>query len=128
MAIVKRFRGIQYVEESAFGTGTPSTNLRCFNIEFTPDLTCLVPEYQKSLACVGPDAAIIGGKGGELKFSMYMRGGNGSESEFSILASNCGLKRQSSAATTDKIASSSADMTPGLRLRSRARKQSSAAA
>jgi hypothetical protein len=108
MAIVKRFRGLQYVEESSFGVGTPSVNLRCFNIEFTPDITMITPEYQKSLACVGPDSAIVAGKGGELKFSMYLRGGNGAESEFSILASNTGLTRQVGAAGSGGIASAGA--------------------
>jgi hypothetical protein len=73
MAIVKRCKGLQYAEDTSFTVaGTPTTNIRAHEIEWTPDVSMLPVEHQKSMANAGPDVSVIGGLGGELKFKHYL--------------------------------------------------------
>lgn len=101
-----KFRSIKYVEETSFETGTPSTNFKAFDIEFAPDINMITPMYQKAQAGIGPDTAIVAGKGGTLTFKTYMRGGAGAESGFSKFAKYMGLHRDASAASANVAAGS----------------------
>ncbi len=109
--IPTNIRGLKFVEQASWAGGDPGagyTALKAFDIEFDPEQNTIEPEYQKPEANRGPDDLIAAGKGGTLTFKTYLRGGAGSESEFSLLAKNCGLDRNANDAVADDVASATA--------------------
>jgi hypothetical protein len=103
---------LQYKEQVTWAAGDPGgtyTAVKAFDINFKPALSVHVPAYQKPQGCRGPDDGIVGGEGGVLSFKTYMRGGNGSESLFSVLASNCGLDRDAFADDASVVVSGTVD-------------------
>lgn len=107
-----RYKGIKFRAQTSFTDegAADLTNLRAFDISFEPDQTVLIPQYQKPHE-IQPDAGIVAGQGGLLKFKTYMRGGNGSESEFSLLAKYGGGIRTACSATTDGVEAASTSTT-----------------
>jgi len=98
--------GLKYAEQVSWSAGDPGsgyTNLPARNIKFEPTANMVNAEYLKPEACRGPDESIFAGKGGVLTFEIPLRGGAGSESELSILISNCGLSRNARAGGSGKI-------------------------
>jgi len=109
--------GLQFKEQASFAAGDPGgdyTALKAFDISFKPGASVHVPAYQKPQGCRGPDDGIVGGESGVLSFKTYMRGGNGSESEFSLLASNIGLDRDAFADDASVITSGTTSTLVGL--------------
>jgi hypothetical protein len=111
-------KGIYYGEQASFTDTTVGggyTAIRARNIKFEPMQESLPSEYQKWEHSRGPDANIPGGYGGTLTFEILLRGGATNESEFMILAKNCGCNVTSRAGTSGgKIASGTANTVVGL--------------
>jgi hypothetical protein len=109
MAIVKRCKGLQYANDSSFtSAGTPSTNIRAHEIEWSPDVTMLPVEHQKSLSNAGPDVSVIGGLGGELKFKQYLAPRSDSDCVFAELAKLTAVHQHDLDATADSVDAGSA--------------------
>ena len=98
--------GIRHVEESTFGTDPGSgylTLLTAQNIKFTPAVSMHPVGYQKSSDMRGPDADVVGGKGGTLSFDMPLCTEGGSEAPVMTMMKRCGMSITSVAAGTGDI-------------------------
>ena len=98
--------GIQYGEQADFATATTTLTLMrgARNIKFTPGLSMHEPGYQKTSDMRGPDASVVGGKGGTLAFEVPLSSGvAASEAPVMALMKNCGMTQISVAAAVDKI-------------------------
>lgn len=102
--VLSDVRGLDFAEESTFSTDPGShTAIRAFDIEFEPARRFHDVMHAKSEAFRGPDARVPGGKGGSLRFKMYLRSKSGTESAALSLMKRCGATLASCAAKASKV-------------------------
>lgn len=113
--LLTALKGLGFVEEGTFGTDpTGQAAMRAFDISFEPGPTFHDVAYQKSEALRGPDARIAGGKGGKLKFSVYLRAHPGSQASCLSLMEHMGATLAAGATVANLVVVGGASTVNGV--------------
>lgn len=105
VTIPSDLKGMQWDIETPFGTlaGSMATLHRAQNINFVPAVNMHPVEASHTTGQRGPEASLVGGKGGTLTFEVPLHTMGGSESPIVSLARACGCTRISVAAGAGKV-------------------------